>query len=203
MSNKWYDKPLAGDGHEYELLQLGVENIRCEGVSLEIGLRRGGGTKLIMENLKTERKIHVAIDPYGNLPYANYENRDIARKNYSNEMRNESLSDLYLLSEKLKVNFIFFNLSDTDFFNRFSEGIPIYDEERTLINNYCFVHFDGPHTTDVVMNEFNFINDRTTKGSVLVFDDISHYDHDHIEDHIINNNWKLIKKKKHKAVYTK
>ena len=200
---KWYDQPLAGDGHEYEILTRAVKQVSCEGASLEIGLRRGGGTKIIMENLKTLNKIHIAVDPYGNLPYENRDEEAATRKDYTNRMRNESLALIYPLSEELGVNFIFFNMTDDEFFNRFSDGVPIYDYEDRKVSTYSFVHFDGPHTKEIVTDEFDWINKRTQKGAVIVFDDIRHYDHDSVEEIILKSGWTLLEKGKAKASYKK
>ena len=200
---KWYDKPLAGDGYEYDLMTRALKKVSCEGASLEIGQRRGGGTKIIMENLNTNNKIHIAVDPYGELPYENRDNEDAKRKDYSNKMRNESLALLYPLSEELGVNFLFFNMTDEEFFCRFSDGVPVYDYDVGMVTNYCFVHFDGPHTREIVEKEFLWVNARTRKGSVIVFDDIGHYDHDSVERIIFQHGWKLLEKAKAKASYKK
>lgn len=195
--------PLAGDGHEYEILTRALKEVSCEGASLEIGLRRGGGTKIIMENLNTKNKIHIAIDPYGELPYENRDDEEAKRKDYSNKMRNESLALLYPLSEELGVNFIFFNMTDEEYFERFSDGVPIYDYQEGKVSSYSFVHFDGPHITEIVKKEFFWVDKRTQKGSVIVFDDIGHYDHDSVEEYILGLGWTLLEKGKAKVSYKK
>ena len=201
--SKWWDKPLAKDGHEYDLMTRALKKVSCDGLSLEIGLRRGGGSVDIMSNLNTKQKIHVAVDPYGELPSENRDNEDSKRKDYTNKMRNESLGLLYPKSEELGVNFIFFNMTDDEFFCRFSDGVPVYDYDIDKINTYAFVHFDGPHTTKIVEKEFDWVNERTIQGSVIVFDDIRHYDHDTVESKILSSGWKLLEKGKHKASYKK
>lgn len=202
MGKSW-DAPLSKDGKEYEVLTNAVKHVSCEGLSLEIGLRRGGGSIEIMKNLPTKQKIHIAVDPYGHLPYENHDNREAKKMDYTNKMRNNSLSLLYSKSEELGVNFIFFNLSDDDYFESFSGGVPVYDDKRTLMSNYAFVHFDGPHTKEIVLKEFLWINGRTSKGSVIVFDDINHYDHDSVEKEILSRGWSILEKKKVKAAYKK
>jgi hypothetical protein len=206
MGEKSWDKPLAKDGKEYEILTRAVKKVSCGGLSLEIGLRRGGGSIDIMKNLPQQRRtprIHIAVDPYGHLPYENHDNREAKKMDYTNKMRNDSLSLLYAESEKLGVNFIFFNLSDDDFFSAFKDGVPVYDDERKLIKNYCFVHFDGPHTTEIVLKEFLWIDPRTKAGSVIVFDDINHYDHDSVEKKILSKGWNILEKGNVKAAYQK
>lgn len=200
---KWWDKPLSKDGNEYDLMERALKKVSCDGLSLEIGLRRGGGSVDIMSNLNTKQKIHVAVDPYGELPYENRDNEGSKRKDYTNKMRNESLGLLYPKSEELGVNFIFFNMTDDEFFCRFSDGVPVYDYDIEKINTYAFVHFDGPHTTEIVEKEFDWVNERTIQGSVIVFDDIRHYDHDAVESKILSSGWKLLEKGKHKASYKK
>jgi hypothetical protein len=63
---------LPTDSGDYYLLTKGVElSAHAEGLTCEIGLRTGGGTKHIMEALSKYRpgKVHIAIDPYGNILY--------------------------------------------------------------------------------------------------------------------------------------
>ena len=63
---------LQGDSGNYEVLSEGIKRVAgIEGMSCEIGLRRGGGTFHIMESLKAtgQQRLHIAIDPYGNIDY--------------------------------------------------------------------------------------------------------------------------------------
>jgi hypothetical protein len=48
-----------------------------EGFTCEFGVRQGGSTFLIMETLHTtnQSKIHIAIDPFGNIDYKHWEDK--------------------------------------------------------------------------------------------------------------------------------
>ena len=57
------------------------------------------------------------------------------------------------------------------------DGIPIYNENKSIINTYALVFFDGPHTTELVKYEFDFFYNKIPVGGILVFDDINQYNH--------------------------
>ena len=71
---------IAGDSTEYELISEEISKLNLDPVVLtcEIGLRRGLGSKTIMDAIISkgaEHYRHVAIDPYGNLNYKHYDDR--------------------------------------------------------------------------------------------------------------------------------
>lgn len=194
---------LPGDSGDYHLLTKGIElSKNVEGMTCEIGLRRGGGTKVIMDALaKHGIRKHIAVDPYGNIEYEHKE-KDFVRLDYSNEMRDECLSNLYAYARELKIPFQFFNLEDTEFFNHYHGGIIWYDQVKSKENKYSFVHFDGPHAVEPLMGEIDFFIRRTNPGACWVFDDVTgYYDHDKIEQHLFDAKFKLIDKTWHKALY--
>ena len=52
---------IEGDGAEYNLLEKWTKDFDCQGYySCEIGVRRGLGTKLIMDNVKNNY-MHVGV----------------------------------------------------------------------------------------------------------------------------------------------
>ena len=74
-------------------------------------------------------------------------------------------------------NFILYQLEDTEYFNAFGGGLPIYrNGQKGLVNVYDFVHFDGPHTTEKVLEEAMFFAPRSRVGTRFVFDDIKTYE---------------------------
>jgi hypothetical protein len=148
-----------------------------------------------------QSKVHIAIDPYGNIEYEHKE-KDFVRLNYTNEMRDECLADLYNYARHIKQSFLFFNLEDTEFFNLYRDGVPVYNQFKAIENKYSFVHFDGPHAIEPLMIEICFFLDRANKGTCWVFDDIEgYYDHDKIEQTLFKYGFKLIEKTKRKALY--
>lgn len=195
---------LPGDSGDYHLLTKGIElSAHVPGMTCEIGLRRGGGTKHIIDALaaKAPGKVHIAIDPYGHIPYEHKEGQPV-RLDYTNDMRDECLSNLYPYALQKKINFQFFNLEDTEFFNRYGDGVPVYDMEKRVEDKYSFVHFDGPHAEMPLRLEIGFFEERMNPGGCWVFDDVvGYYDHDRLEKIIFALGFKLIDKTHHKALY--
>lgn len=195
---------LPGDSGDYHLLTKGIElSANTPGMTCEIGLRRGGGTKTIIDALAIHapHKVHIAIDPYGNIEYEHKEG-DIVRLDYTNEMRDECLSNLYPYALNKRINFQFHNLEDTEFFKKFGAGVPVYNYVKEVINDYSFVHFDGPHSIAPLEEEVMFFLGRIQPGACWCFDDVTgYYDHDHVEAMLFRNDFKLITKTWHKALY--
>ena len=125
---------LPTDSLNYEVLTEAVERTsEVSGATCEIGLRRGGGSKFIIDALarlkgsaagSQNRRSHVAVDPYGNIPYLQTDAHPV-RLDYTNGMRNECLMNMYLYAAEKNVDFYFMNMTDAQFFRRFSDGIPM------------------------------------------------------------------------------
>lgn len=197
---------LPGDSGDYQLLSQGVElSAHVPGMTCEIGLRRGGGTKFILDAIKQccPGKVHISIDPYGHIEYEHKQDQPV-RLDYTNEMRDDCLGNLFQYTKQLGVSFIFFNLEDTEFFKRYSDGVPVYNINKRVETKYSFVHFDGPHAVEPLMEEIDFFAERTPSGGCWVFDDVTnYYDHDSIEKYIQSLGFKTITKTYHKALYQK
>ncbi len=218
---------FQGDSKNYEVLTNGIKRVtEIEGMTCEIGLRRGGGTFHIMEALRDtkQQKLHIAIDPYGNIDYpisSEYgdahnklmgetgnpllENNTIMKCDYTNTMRNECLIELYYYCLVNNMPFLFFNLEDTEFFKRYSDGVPFYNDTvgKQLMREYAFVHFDGPHTVEALRVEVNFFHPRSVTGAVWVFDDVNWYDHAQIHTHIESLGWTSYETTERKIAYCK
>lgn len=194
------------DSTEYDILIDAVKLIvGVEGFTCEIGVREGGSTKMILDMIKltNQNKIHVAIDPYGNIDYCSWETR-IDKVGYTNKMKQTFLKNLYSYCYNNNMECLFFPLEDTEFFKRYSDGIPIYNEYKTILNKYSLVFFDGPHSTQIVKTEFDFFKDKVPKGGVLIFDDINQYPHmANLDPYIQENNFRIIKKGNTKISYKK
>lgn len=203
---------LLGDSGEYDLIFKGIELSKdVDGLCMEIGLRLGGGSKEIIDGIAAfcPNKIAIAIDPYGNIPYEHKEGEFIqyGEYGYTNRMMQECLSNIYPYAMEKKVHFIFFPLEDTEFFERFADGIPVYCESKGIATKYSFVHFDGPHAIEPLIKEIEFFLPKTDPGAVWCFDDIGHngamhyYDHIYIENYILERGFKLIEKRNVKGLY--
>jgi len=205
---------ISGDSREYEILYEAAKRTKeVEGLVAEIGIRRGGGTFVIMRGFEDifqhRSRRFIGIDPYG------HQNHD-----YTNDMMRDMKRNVFQYCWEKGIDFNFFNMEDTEFFERFSDGVPCYqravpieqseflppDEHwKQVINKYAFVHFDGPHDPDAVYREAKWFIDggRINPGTVFAFDDIvGYYDHDKFENEVLfQNNFELIQKGVCKASY--
>ena len=213
------------DSQEYEILHnaaLSVEN-SVPGAVVEIGTRRGGSAKIIIDALASKGNSNrpmFCIDPYGNIDLditninasihypGKYQvegdpmSKDASfptKFDYTNEMRNRVIPSLYYYAFQHGINFTFFCLEDHEFFKRYPDGVPVYEEQKKMMNEYSFVFFDGPHTNEAVEEELNFFFDRTPVGGVYVFDDIWMYDHDKFEQMMFDRGFEILEKKQIKA----
>lgn len=195
---------LPGDSEDYHLITKGVELSRnTEGLCCEIGLRRGGGSKFIIDAISkySPHKVHIAIDPYGHIEYEHKQSH-VVRLDYTNQMMSECMANIYPFAISKQVHFIFFNLEDSEFFKRYSDGIPVYSINKYILDNYSFIHFDGPHSVEAIIKEIDFFYPKSLSGTCWVFDDVTeYYDHDKIEQYIFSLGFKLIEKTKKKALY--
>lgn len=178
---------LPTDSYEYEILFEAAKNIKdVPGLVCEIGLRAGGGTSIMISGLLANEDYNrtvIAIDPYGNIDYATEEGV-VTKFDYTNDMRNQCMREMHAFIRHKPVNFLFFPLEDTEFFKRYSDGVPVYEENKRLETKYALVHFDGPHIKSVLENEIEFFGERSGIGSRWVFDDIDNYDHMAVEEKI-------------------
>lgn len=200
---------LGDNGHDYKILINAVPRIKgIEGMTCELGLREGGGSKYIIDGLLDNHdydRTHIAIDPYGNIEYRLNE-RQTVRSGYNNDMKDRALKEMHEYIHDKRINFVFFCLEDTEFFNRFSDGVPIYNNDyKTMCNKYALVYFDACHTVADVKLEVEFYLTRTDSGAIFVFDDIdgSYYDHSPIADILFANNWERLEQATHKVSYRK
>jgi cephalosporin hydroxylase len=225
---RFSDEEVFGvDSQEYEVLTNAALKIRgVPGAVVEIGTRRGGSAKMIMDALVQNgdnNRSFFCIDPYGNIDYVqtnlslSVHNPEVEKEgdpqskeltkaiklDYDNSMRNRIIPSLYYYGYQNGFNFTFFCLEDTEFFARYADGVPVYDEVKKIEDKYAFVFFDGPHNSEAMVAETNFFLTRSNIGTVFVFDDIWMYDHDAIETILFADGFEVLEKKNVKASYIK
>jgi hypothetical protein len=197
------------DSAEYEILKRAVvesASVDINAMSCEIGVRAGGGSALMIDTLVEsgqKDRTHILLDPYGSIEYETSEG-NITRHDYTNEMRDICLVDIYYhVFEKHnnEINVLPFIMEDTEFFKRFSDGVPIYSNFKRIATKYSVVHFDGPHAIEPLKTEVDFFAPRMVKGSMAVFDDILNYDHSLFEHHLFDKGFELVEKGQRKASY--
>lgn len=221
------EEVFSTDSQEYEVLTNAVGQIKgVSGAVVEIGTRRGGSAKMIIDalanNNDTNRSM-FCIDPYGNIeiectnlnmavhyPGTTVEgdpsSKDLTsphRFDYTNDMRNRTIPSLYYCAYQAGLNFTFFCLEDSEFFKRYADGVPVYDQFKKIEDKYAFVFFDGPHDNSAVLMETEFFVPRSVTGTTFVYDDIWMYDHDMVERCLFDNGFKILEKKNIKASYRK
>lgn len=227
---RFSDEEVFGvDSREYEILANAAAKLSREtpGAVVEIGTRRGGSAKIVIDTLfrnnNSDRSM-FCIDPYGNIeiectnlsttihnPDRKIEgdpnSRELTSKqrfDYDNGMRNRVIPSLYYYAYQHGLNFSFFCLEDTEFFKRYADGVPVYNNFKVLMNEYAFVFFDGPHDNVSVDVETSFFLERAPVGAVFVYDDIWMYDHDRVvEEKIFPRGFEILEKQHVKASYIK
>lgn len=197
---------LPTDSDNYDVLYNAASSIKgIEGLICEIGTRRGGSTKYIIDGLLSVEDINrnlICIDPYGNIDYFSNEH-SCCKSDYTNDMRNDAFVNIYKYITGKPINVIMLCLEDTEFFKRFKDGVPVYNNYKNIVNQYSLVFFDGPHCSSAVLKEVEFFCPRTVEGSKFVFDDVCYYKHELVHDILINNNFKLLETSHRKYSYIK
>jgi len=196
---------IHGDSGEYEFLIEAVQmSAGVDGMLCEVGLRRGLGTKTIIDAAAPGR-IVISIDPFGNIPYVGREYVGLIRLDYTNDMYKQVLSDMSAYVLDKPIEWIPFKMTDHQFFSRYFDGVPLYDFEETVCNKYAMIHLDGPHHYDAIETEFIFFNERMDSGATIVIDDVTE---DFIDIAPVNqlfecNGWRLVKQGSKKNIYVK
>lgn len=196
------------DSENYDLLQKASEEIAdVEGISLEIGLRQGGGSKYMIDGLlkSGKKRTHIAIDPYGSMDYLYTDEFIVSPGWYPDTERDLAVPGLLLYCSKTPINFLFFQMTDDQFFKRFEDGVPVYvSGEEELLTKYALVHFDGPHTTETTLAETVFFEARASVGARFVYDDVhGFYRHEIIRQYLIERGWEVTYTSPKKIVYKK
>lgn len=195
MSGNKYE--ITGDSDEYWFLAEAVELSKdVEGICCEIGLRRGLGTKTIIDAVVEHRPSTtvISIDPFGSILYVGREPDGPCRLDYTNDMAKDTMLALSEYTIGKPVFWKPFLMTDIFFFKSFPNGIEMYELETTLCNKYAMVHLDGPHTVADIKAELDFFIPRMYIGATIVFDDVTpdFYDHPQIEEYIADR-FKIIK----------
>lgn len=220
------DDVFQTDSSEYEILTNAAASIKgVPGGVVEIGTRRGGSAVMMMQTLAqnddTDR-LFICIDPYGNIPIEcthinlalaygeKHEDENAKDKSkpktfdYTNNMRNRVIPSLYYVGYELGFNFQFHCLEDFEFFDRYLEGVPVYNNGKRIEDKFALSFIDGPHTNDAVLMEMEYFNEKAPPGAMTVHDDIWMINQDEIiEPWLFERGWELVEKGRIKASYRK
>ena len=204
LKKKFLITKIEGDSLEYEILDSAVKQLSNPiGSSFEVGVRRGMGSKKIIDAYRKYHPnikdlVHIGLDPYGDLPYTFSEDRkNPSDADYTNLMKRETL--INFLKKYEEFNFV--NLDTYEFFKRFSDGYPIYSSKKKIIDKFEIVHFDGLHDLENVTLEVNFFLKHLCSQTIFIFDDIDSYDQKKINEILFKNDFKILEYGKRKASF--
>ena len=199
---------IFGDSGEYEFIKEAVELSKdVPGMCVEIGVRRGLGTKTIIDAVREycPGKTVIAVDPYGSILYQPREHVEPCRLDYDNPMKNQTMAAMWSYIAEHPVNFRFECLTDELFFEKYANGVPKYDIDASIEEWYSMVHLDGPHNYEAVSNEIIWFNRRMKSGAVIVIDDITpdFIKIEPINELLVSLGWEILKQGFKKGLYVK
>ena len=93
------------------------------------------------------------------------------------------------------------NLDTYEFFNRFSDGYPVYNKKKLIIDKFEIVHFDGLHDFENVNLEVSYFLTKLSDQTIFIFDDIDAFDIEKISKRLEKNNFIQFQKKTRKVSY--
>lgn len=178
------------------------------GVTLEIGVHEGGGSKRIIDAYRTHHMgalhYHIGVDPFGSAPYT-HTDRDFSENKVDYRYGDEKRWYLQkAIVDNQDKNFIFLQLESSEYFKRFHDGYPLFVKgKKYKLAKYDLVHLDGLHAIKWVFEEISFFDDRMDKGSFIVFDDIDKIDMKAVDIYMTHLKWKLFKAGNKKSAYVK
>ena len=196
---------IKGDSSEYHLItkHIGKLNIDRATLTCEIGLREGLGSKIIMDAIREHKPNlykHVAIDPYNNLSYEHYDNEGSVVAGYTEEMKQKTVSYLY----QNYPEFDFYHMTDDYYFRTMGDGHQLgLFNNMMLFGLYKVVHFDGPHTTEAVLQELNFFIPRSETKALFIIDDYKDLRMGIVDMLLLTYNFKVVEEGENKIIYQK
>ena len=167
---------IKGDSTDYDLLEKWCKNFDCQGYkTVEIGVREGMGSYIMMEYLKNYF-VHIGIYPYSNLKYQHYDNTGEYQCDYTDAMWEQLMRDMKPYEGKFNM----LKTTDVEFMNTPTDS------------KFAFVHFDGPHRSQDVLTEAIWFANRSAPHTRFVFDDYKKYKMDVIAYALTIFNFKTI-----------
>ena len=202
FDNKFIFSTIDGDSFEYEILENAVKKLKAPvGNSFEIGVRKGQGSKTIIEAYRKfhpdVKNVHIGLDPYGKLPY-----------NLTEELKNQTLDYTNKMKRITQYNFAkhypefhLVNLDTEEFFKRFHDGYPIYDKKKKIVNEFEIVHFDGLHDIKNISGEINYFLNHLCSQTIFIFDDIEAFDIKYVQSLLEKKKFKIFESGKTKMSF--
>jgi hypothetical protein len=159
---------IKGDSKEYEVFEEAIKQLTNPiGATVEIGVRRGMGSKLIIDSFRKHhpnvKLNHLGIDPYGNIEYNPMEAHKNIRVDYTNDMKRDAILDF----TKDYPEFHLVCLEDTEFFKRFVDGYPVYDQCKIMLSKYDLIQVKSLASSISKLYEGKNIKELAARGLQL------------------------------------
>ena len=163
----------------HERLSEIVGNLEVRGAYAQIGLGTGESARTILQSTPLDKKL-VIVDPYGSMGYRMMDDDKLGypsiKVSRDNNVQIEILAGLYKLALESQKHFLFYPMEDIEFYQRFQTGIFYYDEgEQIRTNEYGFVYFNAENCIGDLIEGIRFMDERTPKDGVWVFNNINDY----------------------------
>ena len=163
----------------HERLSQIVENLEVRGAYAQIGLGTGDSAHTILQSTPLDKKL-IIVDPYGSIGYRMMSEDELGypstKESRDNNVQIEVLAGLYDYALESRRHFLFYPMEDIEFYQRFQTGIFYYEEgEQIRTNEYGFVYFNAENCIGNLIEGIRFMDERTPKDGVWVFNNINDY----------------------------
>ena len=119
---------------------------------------------------------------------------------YTEEMKQKTVSYLY----QNYPEFDFYHMTDDYYFRTMGDGHQLgLFNNMMLFGLYKVVHFDGPHTTEAVLQELNFFIPRSETKALFIIDDYKDLRMGIVDMLLLTYNFKVVEEGENKIIYQK
>lgn len=163
----------------HERLSQIVGDLEVRGAYAQIGLGTGDSAHTILQSTPLDKKL-IIVDPYGSIGYRMMSEDELGypstKESRDNNVQIEVLAGLYDYARESQRHFLFYPMEDIEFYQRFQTGIFYYNEgEQIRTNEYGFVYFNAENCIGNLIEGIRFMDERTPKNGVWVFNNINDY----------------------------
>ena len=163
----------------HERLSQIVGDLEVRGAYAQIGLGTGDSAHTILQSTPLDKKL-IIVDPYGSIGYRMMSEDELGypstKESRDNNVQIEVLAGLYDYALESQRHFLFYPMEDIEFYQRFQTGIFYYNEgEQIRTNEYGFVYFNAENCIGNLIEGIRFMDERTPKDGVWVFNNINDY----------------------------
>ena len=163
----------------HERLSQIVGDLEVRGAYAQIGLGTGDSAHTILQSTPLDKKL-IIVDPYGSIGYRMMSEDELGypstKESRDNNVQIEVLAGLYDYALESQSHFLFYPMEDIEFYQRFQTGIFYYNEgEQIRTNEYGFVYFNAENCIGNLIEGIRFMDERTPKDGVWVFNNINDY----------------------------